>query len=103
MFSDGRQRSASQLGTVRCTNSDHATSVFVRHAAERFTWEKVIASADLGTAAPLRCRRCMQTHLDFLEEPRSVNGEGARVLEANRDSDGVDIDLDAAVQIGLSG
>ena len=41
----------------------------------------------------------MQTCFDFLEEPRAVNGKGAWVLETNQDSDSVDIDLDAAVQI----
>ena len=41
----------------------------------------------------------MQTCFDFLEEPRAVSGKGAWVLETNQDSDSVDIDLDAAVQI----
>ena len=96
---DGRQRSASQLGTSRCANPDHATSVFVRHAAERFTWEKFVAGADVGAAVPLRWRGCMQTCLDFLDEPRAVNGKGTRMLEVNQDSDGMDIDLDTAVQV----
>jgi len=99
-FSDARQRSASQLGTARCANPDHSTSVFVRHAAERFTWERHIAGVDVGAAVPLRWRGCMQTCLDFLDEARAANGKGAvspdtRMLEANhQDSDDMEIDLD---------
>ena len=53
-----------------------------------------IAGVDVGAAVQLRWRGCMQTLLD---EPRAVNGKGARVLKANQDSDGVDIDLNTAV------
>ena len=53
-FSDGRQRSASQLGTACCANPDHVTSAFVRHAAERLVWENIIAGANVGADVPLR-------------------------------------------------
>lgn len=104
-FSDGRQRSASQLGTARCANPDHATSVFVRHAAERFTWERHIAGVDVGAAVPLRWRGCMQTCLDFLDAARVANDKATvnpdiRMLEVNhQDSDDMGMDLDDVVQV----
>ncbi|KAL4066062.1 hypothetical protein J3A83DRAFT_4190341 [Scleroderma citrinum] len=101
-FSDGRQRSASQLGTARCANPEHTINVFVRHAAERFTWEKHIAGVDVGAAVPLRWRGCMQTCLDFLDEACAANGKGAIAADlklSHQDNDDMDIDLDGAVQV----
>jgi len=42
--------------------------VFVKHASERFSWERQIAGVDVGGAVPLRWRGCLQTCLDFLDE-----------------------------------
>ncbi|KAF5383752.1 hypothetical protein D9615_003503 [Tricholomella constricta] len=44
--------------------------VFVRHAEERFTWEKTIANVDVGGLVPMRWRGCQLGCLDFLDPPK---------------------------------
>ncbi|KAG1764040.1 hypothetical protein EDD22DRAFT_1042668 [Suillus occidentalis] len=62
-----RGRRPSQ-GSGGCANPEHKGRFFVRHAAERFTWERRIAGVDVGGAVPLRWRGCIETCLRFLDE-----------------------------------
>ncbi|KAG2048476.1 hypothetical protein BDR06DRAFT_942867 [Suillus hirtellus] len=55
-------------GSGGCANPEHKGRFFVKHAAERFTWERRIASVDVGGAVPLRWRGCIETCLGFLDE-----------------------------------
>lgn len=86
-----RGRGSSQsMGT--CANPDHKGRFFVRHAAERFTWERCIAGVDVGGAVPLRWRGCMQTCLRFFDvDVGEANKMDVQSVDA---SDGMDVDVD---------
>lgn len=60
-------------GTATCPNPGHKGRAFVKHASERFSWERRIAGVDVGGAVPLRWRGCLGTCLDFLDE--AMRGE----------------------------
>ncbi|KAG6331506.1 hypothetical protein ID866_7586 [Astraeus odoratus] len=107
---DARPRSASQTGTARCARPGHEEHVFVRHAAERFTWERCIAGINVGGTVPLRWRGCTQTCLDFLDEDSGIadtkNGKGEVAADlgtfdtdARKEDVDMAIDLDEAVQV----
>lgn len=56
--------------------------VFVQHAEERFTWERVVAGVDIGSAdgvdgVPVRWRGCGRGCLDFLDEAAEGVEEGS--------------------------
>lgn len=55
-------------GTGTCPNPAHKGRVFVKHASERYSWERRIAGLDVGGAVALRWRGCLGTCLDFLDE-----------------------------------
>ena len=96
------RRSSQTMGM--CTNPDHKGRFFVRHAAERFTWERRIAGVDVGGTVPLRWRGCMQTCLGFLED---YVGDANKIEVSSTDaSDGMDVDLneaDAVQTVNLGG
>ncbi|KIJ65103.1 hypothetical protein HYDPIDRAFT_89235 [Hydnomerulius pinastri MD-312] len=89
----------SQTGTSTCPNPQHKGRVFVKHASERFSWERRIAGADVGGAVPLRWRGCLRTCLNFLDfaEPRPTNEIKKPSLGVDR-STAMDVDMDQAVQ-----
>ncbi|OJA13541.1 hypothetical protein AZE42_07329 [Rhizopogon vesiculosus] len=88
-----RGRRPSQ-GMGMCANPDHVGSFFVRHAAERFTWERRIAGVDVGGTVPLRWRGCMQSCLGFLDEHvREANKIEVPSMDVS-DEMNVDLDLD---------
>lgn len=86
-------------GSGGCANPEHKGRFFVRHAAERFTWEHRIAGVDVGGAVPLRWRGCIETCLGFLDE-------GARQANAIElpPTDAMDFDeTEAVMAMDLSG
>ncbi|KAG5647442.1 hypothetical protein DXG03_009372 [Asterophora parasitica] len=63
--------------------------VFVRHAEERFTWEKTIANVDVGGLVPVRWRGCELGCLDFLnplEESTQPDTPGIDIIDAGYDT-----------------
>lgn len=107
VFCDGHLRPADHSGTTAtCARREHHGNVFVRHASERYTWDKYIAGVDVGAPVPLRWRGCLQRCLDFLDEERSdgKEGEGEDVGdsmlegEGEGEGDGMDVDLQGVVQ-----
>lgn len=82
-------------GTATCPNPAHKGRVFVKHASERFSWERRIAGVDVGGAVPVRWRGCLGTCLDFLdgdqreegEDRRAVGGPAVRPLARSEESD----------------
>jgi hypothetical protein len=96
-----RVRRSSQ-GMGMCANPDHKGRFFVRHAAERFTWERRIAGVDVGGTVPLQWRGCMQTCLGFLDEHA---GEANKIeVQPTDEGDRMDLDEAEAVQtVNLGG
>ncbi|KAG2142912.1 uncharacterized protein EDB93DRAFT_599431 [Suillus bovinus] len=89
-------------GSGGCANPEHKGRFFVRHAAERFTWERRIAGVDVGGAVPLRWRGCTETCLRFLDEDtRQTNSIELPPTDA---SDAMDFDeTEAVMAMNLSG
>ncbi|KAG1735493.1 hypothetical protein EDB19DRAFT_1723762 [Suillus lakei] len=89
-------------GSGGCANPEHKGRFFVRHAAERFTWERRVASVDVGGAVPLRWRGCIETCLGFLDEDaRQAN---AIELPPTDASDAMDFDeAEAVMAVDLGG
>ncbi|KAH7913049.1 hypothetical protein BJ138DRAFT_1003084 [Hygrophoropsis aurantiaca] len=99
------------IGVGTCVNPEHHGRLFVKHAAERFTWERKLAGVDVGGAVPLRWRGCLQSCLDFLDRgagtrttvnldllpPRMAN---TRTVQPNPQ---MDIDMDAIQVVDLAG
>jgi hypothetical protein len=58
-------------GISVCPSPQHDgdRQVFVRHAEERYTWERVVAGVSVGGAVPVLWRGCQWGCLDFLDEP----------------------------------
>ncbi|KAF8127424.1 hypothetical protein EV363DRAFT_1515335 [Boletus edulis] len=89
-------------GTATCPNPAHKGRVFVKHASERFSWERQIAGVDVGGAVPVRWRGCLRTCLDFLDvaqgEGEDVRGcvDGMVVDSTQAEED--DADVAAVVQ-----
>ncbi|KAG1780830.1 hypothetical protein EV702DRAFT_1185446 [Suillus placidus] len=82
-------------GSGGCANPEHKGRFFVRHAAERFTWERLVAGVDVGGAVPLRWRGCIETCLGFLnEDARQANAIELPLTDA---SDAMDLDETEAV------
>lgn len=82
-------------GSGGCANPEHKGRFFVRHAAERFTWERLVAGVDVGGAVPLRWRGCIETCLGFLnEDARQANAIEPPLTDA---SDAMDLDETEAV------
>ncbi|KAG8215011.1 hypothetical protein J3R82DRAFT_8417 [Butyriboletus roseoflavus] len=69
---DPRASTGTYTGT--CPNPTHRGRVFVRHATERFSWERRVAGVDVGGVVPMRWRGCLGTCLDFLDDDE-VGGE----------------------------
>ncbi|KAG2121889.1 hypothetical protein DEU56DRAFT_833572 [Suillus clintonianus] len=92
----------SSQGAGGCANPEHKGRFFVRHAAERFTWERRVAGVDVGGAVPLRWRGCMQSCLRFLDEDaRQVNAVELPPTDA---SDAMDFDeAEAVMAVDLGG
>ncbi|KAH0836318.1 hypothetical protein J3R83DRAFT_7867 [Lanmaoa asiatica] len=67
---DQRASTGTGTGTGTCPNPAHMGRVFVRHASERFSWERRVAGVDVGGAVPMRWRGCLGTCLDFLDEEK---------------------------------
>ncbi|OCH84698.1 hypothetical protein OBBRIDRAFT_839510 [Obba rivulosa] len=82
--------------------------VFVRHAEERFTWERVVAGRDVGAegvagaGVPVRWRGCSRGCLDFLEataepavagDPAAEPAEKTDVLMQDDDDGGLQATL----------
>ena len=89
--SRGRRPSQS-MGT--CANPVHKNRIFVKHAVERYTWERRIAGVDVGGTVPLRWRGCMRTCLGFLDEDVSeANEMEAQFMDASDEMD-MDTDMD---------
>ena len=63
-------------GTSTCPDPAHRGRVFVKHASERFSWERRIAGVEVGGAVPVRWRGCLGTCLDFLDEDQNQKEEG---------------------------
>lgn len=82
-------------GSGGCANPEHKDRFFVRHAAERFTWERRIAGVDVGGAVPLRWRGCIETCLGFLDE--DAPQANAIELPSTNSSDAIDFDETEAV------
>ncbi|KAG2082532.1 hypothetical protein BD769DRAFT_1544073 [Suillus cothurnatus] len=88
-------------GSGGCANPEHKGRFFVRHAVERFTWERHIADVDVGGAVPLRWRGCIETCLAFLDE--NVRQANALELRPTDASDVMDFDeADAVMAMDLS-
>ncbi|KAG1864878.1 hypothetical protein F4604DRAFT_1683291 [Suillus subluteus] len=89
-------------GSGGCANPEHKGRFFVRHAAERFTWERHIAGVDVGGAVPLRWRGCIETCLAFLDE--DARRANALELPPTDPSDAMDFDeTDAVMAMDLGG
>lgn len=90
-------------GSGGCANPEHKGRFFVRHAAERFTWERRIASVDVGGAVPLRWRGCIENCLGFLDED---DARQANAIELPPTDAGNAMDFDeteAVMAMDLSG
>ncbi|CCL98558.1 uncharacterized protein FIBRA_00558 [Fibroporia radiculosa] len=79
---------------------DGHTPVFVHHAEERFTWERIVAGQDVGAAGgimgvPARWRGCSRGCLDFLDEEDKPKDEA--------DDEDTDVDMDGDVDVGSDG
>lgn len=67
---------------------DGRVPVYVRHAEERFTWEREIAGTDVkaecgGAGVPVRWRGCLRGCLDFLDPGASeVDADDGVVVDA---------------------
>ncbi|EMD38767.1 hypothetical protein CERSUDRAFT_122337 [Gelatoporia subvermispora B] len=82
---DERHDLDSPPGIGICPSPAHAPGgrvpVFVRHAEERFTWERTVARRDVGAegvpgaGVPVRWRGCSRGCLDFLEEEAAPAAE----------------------------
>ncbi|KAG2358828.1 hypothetical protein BDR07DRAFT_1488902 [Suillus spraguei] len=84
-------------GSGGCANPEHKGRFFVRHAAERFTWERRIAGVDVGGAVPLRWRGCIETCLGFLDE--DAGQANATELPSMDPSGVMDVDETEAVMV----
>ncbi|KAF8556435.1 hypothetical protein OG21DRAFT_1437021 [Imleria badia] len=93
--------SGTGTGTATCPNPAHKGRVFVKHASERFSWERRIAGVDVGGSVPLRWRGCLGTCLDFLdgecEEKHGVVG-GPRVVVAPARAEESEVDMALAIR-----
>lgn len=78
-------------GSGGCANPEHKGRFFVRHAAERFTWERRIAGVDVGGAVPLRWRGCIETCLRFLDED-AQQPNAIELPPTDTGSDAMDLD-----------
>ena len=72
--------------------------VFVRHAEERFTWERSIAGVGVGGFVPVRWRGCQWGCLDFLDGDGGVGNDDGPTLS---DICGVDTDQAAGANSSL--
>ncbi|EGN95035.1 hypothetical protein SERLA73DRAFT_77050 [Serpula lacrymans var. lacrymans S7.3] len=99
-----------------CPNPKHRGSVFIKHAEERFTWERVISGVDVGGSVPVRWRGCLRGCLDFLvqNDENAVEAENSPAsghdadTELNSESDvdslmAVDDEMDAIQVVKLDG
>ncbi|KAF9219783.1 hypothetical protein BS17DRAFT_804288 [Gyrodon lividus] len=93
------QRVPTHAGTSTCPNPEHRGRIFVKHASERFSWERRIAGADIGGAVPLRWRGCLQSCLDFLDavEAKPTNDIQKPTFSAAQSME-IDLDMEQAVQ-----
>ncbi|KAG9309506.1 hypothetical protein JVU11DRAFT_10479 [Chiua virens] len=93
------------MGMVTCPNPAHRGRVFVRHASERFSWERRVAGVHVGGAVPLRWLGCLATCLDYLDQelqvPQVVDGstEPATVTTMKGGAQDDNMDVDMAVQV----
>lgn len=89
-------------GSGGCANPEHKGRFFVRHAAERFTWERRIAGVDVGGAVPLQWRGCIETCLRFLDE--DAQQPNAIELPPTDTGDAMDLDeTEVVMAMDLSG
>ncbi|KAH7885829.1 hypothetical protein F5I97DRAFT_1160361 [Phlebopus sp. FC_14] len=86
------ESSSGENGTGTCPNPMHKGRFFVRHAAERFSWERRIAGLDVGGTVPLRWRGCYQSCLDFLD------GSDATAITAQNVKAELDVEMDVDVE-----
>lgn len=101
------QRTSTGTHTGTCPNPAHMGRVFVKHASERFSWERRIAGVDVGGAVPMRWRGCLGTCLDFLDEEkeeeegdseRDCGFVGVSVVGSEGWGEESDVDVELAVQ-----
>jgi hypothetical protein len=78
--------------------------VFVRHMEERFTWEKIIASVQVGVMAPMKWRGCLRGCLAYLDNNKanSLNpvvqlGLGNPSADTQMVVDDGDVEMDSSV------
>ncbi|KAI0929587.1 hypothetical protein AcV7_005080 [Taiwanofungus camphoratus] len=82
-------------------SGDRKTPVFVQHAEERFTWERIVAGLNVGAGGgagvPIRWRGCEKGCLEFLynedkEEPGKADDEDLQMeLDDGDDEDGIQV------------
>lgn len=107
---EDQRASSAGTGTATCPNPAHKGRVFVRHASERFSWERRIAGTDVGGAVPVRWRGCLGTCLDFLDEEAEAEAQakgedrrgggvdGMTVLRPPARAEESDVDMALAVR-----
>lgn len=104
---DQRASTGTYTGTGTCPNPAHRGRLFVRHASERFSWERRIAGVDVGGAVPIRWRGCLGTCLDFLDEEKEKECKseldrrvgGVPVVHPEGQAEESDVDVELAVQV----
>lgn len=104
--------SGSGSATGTCPNPAHKGRVFVKHASERYSWERTVAGVDVGGAVPMRWRGCLAACLDFLDETgerEATWGGGVPVIgprpparAAQSEGSDVDVDLDMDMDAELA-
>ncbi|KIK78648.1 hypothetical protein PAXRUDRAFT_163425 [Paxillus rubicundulus Ve08.2h10] len=93
------QHVPTDTGTSTCPNPEHKGRIFVKHASERFSWERRIAGVDVGGAVPLRWRGCLRSCLDFLEVVKAEPTNDIKVptLSAAQSME-MDLDMEQVLQ-----
>src|ERR1700722_4922134 len=79
-----------------CPSPQHGAhkEVFVRHAEERYTWERIVAGVNVGGAVPVLWRGCQWGCLDFLDVP-----DVAEQHEVSGSADGSKMDAGDVVNL----
>ena len=93
------------MGLSVCPNPSHRSrTVFVRHMEERFTWEKVIATVQVGATAPMKWRGCLRGCLAYSDSNKANSldpvvqlGLGNRGGDTQMVVDDGDAEMDSSV------